>query len=95
MSEAKRRLGLLKALTEKGAGAGAGAAGKGSKAAGAKGAPKWAYLLPSEWMFSHDVLSEELRLSSALGRGLLSNTSPFNLSCSCHRVESVPFITET
>ena len=27
---------------------------------------KWAYLLPSEWMFTHDTLSEDLRLSTAL-----------------------------
>jgi hypothetical protein len=54
VAEAKRRLGALKAL-----------AADGASKTKAK-ATKWAYLLPSEWMFSHDVLSEELKLSSAL-----------------------------
>lgn len=56
VSEAKRRLGALKALADVDA----------SHGAGAKKKTKWAYLLPSEWMFSHDALSEELRLSTAL-----------------------------
>ena len=59
VSEAKRRLDALRSIIADGGGtSGRGRGGK-------KPQPKWAYLLPSEWMFSHDALSDDLKLSTA------------------------------
>ena len=58
VSEAKRRLETLKGVAETERG--------GGKKRPVAEKPKWAYLLPSEWMFSHDVLADDLKLSTAL-----------------------------
>lgn len=54
--EAKRRLKLLKRRAE--------------ATATRQSRPRWAYLLPSEWMFTKDDLAEELRLGSAFAEAL-------------------------
>jgi hypothetical protein len=63
VAEARRRLATLKALVDTDNTAADPSVSRG-KPAGTK--TKWAYLLPSEWMFSHDALSPDLKLSSAL-----------------------------